>query len=320
MLLNLYRSNTPLAIFSLPFLIAVISLPILFFDSPSINLVFEWQNTLCRSIYESKIVNFLCTVSIVSVTAHQFNRAYNINTFYSRNTFVPGFIYVICLQSFKALIFTPMLIAHLFLVFGLMQLFKLKRQESAKSIVFWSSFFISLAVIFAPFQVGLILLPWFALVIFRPFVWREWMLVIVGTLIPFFYFVGIMYMAKGYVVFPSPDQFGFVAEGKMQFFEIFNIIFFGLIVLGSIYKYLTILRSEINRFKKLSQILLHFSWISLMSFCAAWYFYDTFFLSFLIPLSIFISTQLLHSRNSGIVNWIVIIWLIISLSNVILSH
>ena len=319
MLLNLYRSNSPIAVFSLPLVIAALALPQLFSELPNHNYLFSWQVELWSNINFYPFLNYILSVIIVAITAHQLNNVFNQNTFYSKNSFTPGFIYVLCLLTFDALIFTPMLGAHLFIVLSLRHLLKLRRQDEAKAIIFWSGFFTGVAFLLAPFQASLILLPWIALTIFRPFVWREWVMVVLGAAVPLIYYASYMYMSAGGLAVTLPEQSEFNTEGS-QLYRLINYVFFGIILIGSFYNYLLIARGEINRFKKQSQVLVHMTWLSALSFLGGWYFYDLFYLGFLIPVAIFIGTQLLHSRNNTVVNGIVIIWLIISLSNVLLSN
>lgn len=319
MLLNLYRSNSPIAVFSLPLLIAALALPQLFTNLEHFNYLFSWQIELWSSINQYPFLNYALTVTIVAISAHQLNNVFNQNTFYSKNSFTPGFIYVLCLLTFDALVFTPMLLAHLFIILSLRHLFKLRRQDEAKAIIFWSGFFTGMAFLLAPMQATLILLPWIGLTIFRPFVWREWVMVILGAAIPLIYYASYMYISEGYLAVEAPEQSEFNTKGNTQLYSLINYIFFGLILIGSFYNYLAIARSEINRFKKQSQVLAHMTWLSGLSFLAGWYFYDIFYLGFLIPIAIIVGTQLLHSRNNTVVNGIVIIWLIISLANVVLG-
>ena len=320
MLLNLYRSNSPIAVFSLPLLIAALALPQFFSGLENYNYLFSWQIELWSSINVYPFLNYFLTVVIVAITAHQLNNVFNQNAFYSKNSFTPGFIYVLCLLTFDALVFTPMLAAHFFIVLSLRHLLKLRRQDEAKSIIFWAGFFTGIAFLLAPLQATLILLPWVALTIFRPFVWREWVMVILGAAVPLIYYASYMYMSEGYLAVEAPEQSEFNTEGSTQLYRLINYVFFGIILLGSLYNYLLIARTEINRFKKQSQVLVHMTWLSALSFLTGWYFYDLFYLGFLIPVAIFIGTQLLHSRNNTVVNGIVIIWLIISLSNVLLGN
>lgn len=320
MLLNLYRSNSPVAVFSLPLLIAALSLPQLFSDLENYNYLFSWQIELWSSINTYPFLNYALSVIFVSISAHQLNNVFNQNTFYSKNSFTPGLIYVLSLLTFEALVFTPMLIGHLFIILTLRHIFKLRRQEEAKAIIFWSGFFIGIAFLFTPMQATLVLLPWIALSIFRPFVWREWIMVILGAAVPLIYYVSFSYMSSERLAVEVPEQTGFITTGNTQLYSLLNYVFFGIILIGSFYNYLMIARTEINRFKKQSQVLAHMTWLSGLSFFAGWYFYDFFYLGFLIPIAIFIGTQLLHSRNNIVVNGIVIIWLIISLANVVLGQ
>ena len=181
--------------------------------------------------------------------------------------------------------------------------------------MFWGAFLLGLATIFATFSAALIILCWICLAIFRPFVWREWLLVLLGFGLPIFYYMAIMYMIKGGFDF-NIAQSAEPKEIKMDLFRAASLGVFGLIYLASNYKYVLIMRTEINRFRKQSMLVFHFLWIAVAIWFTGHQFFNHTYISFLIPLAFIIGTPLLHAKRSSFVNLVVIIWLIISAVNI----
>lgn len=318
MIVNLYESKTPIAVFSFPLLVALVVCPILFVEPEVVHYPFAWQNDLWSMIHEIKWLNFILAVFFISTNAHQINNAYNSSVLYSKDSFLPGLIYLICLVSLNVYQFAPILVTHFFFTLAIRQLFKLRRQEDGKAIVFKASLLFSVGFVFAPTQIFCILIPWLALAVFRPFVWREWFMVLGGGIIPAIYYFSTIYITTGEIRFLETPHYGIQNAEQADLINWLNVIVFGLIAFGSIVKYFSIMRTQINRFKMQSQVLFHMTWVSLIGFGVGWYFYGELYPAFILPISIFIGTQLLHSRNLKVVNAIVIMWLIISLANVVI--
>jgi hypothetical protein len=319
MLVNLYSAKTPITVFSLPLLIALLAVPIFLIPIEETTYFWDWQNLLVNLVKKKPITNFAATVLMVSVIAHQINVVFNQNSFYSKASYLPGLIYVLSLFSLRQLEFSTDLLAQLFIIIALGNFLKLKRQDGAKTIMFWGGLFLGLAIIFSAFSVALILLPWICLAVFRPFVWREWLLVLFGILMPIFYYVSILYMVRGGFDFKvaesiSPEN----VEHDLASVSVLGV--FGLIVLASLFKYFSVLRSQINRFKKQSLIIFHFLWIAIGMWVAGYYLYGHIYMSFIIPIAFLVGTAFLHAKRIAVTNLVVIIWLIISAANIFLER
>lgn len=317
MLVNLYRDKTPIAIFTLPVLIALLALPILFQDPIQSHYFLDWQTHFEAMVIEKDWVNYLITVVICGLTAHQLNNVYNRHTFYAKATFLPGLIYVLLLFSINELRFSPNLLSHLFIVFSLGQFLQLRRQEAGKQIIFWGTLFIGVATVFSSLQVGLILLPCLALATFRPFVWREWFMILLGGAIPLLYYLATIFIVKGNLNLKIAERVE-QAEIETDLFQATALVATGLLILASIFKYTGHLRSEVIRFKKQSQLVFHLLWMTTAIWGVGYFFFEQNYLSVFVPLAFLISTPLLRSNRNNLMNLIVIIWLIISGANVLL--
>ncbi len=320
MLVNLFRSKTPIAIFSLPLIIAVLTSIIIFEPKAEIDYIFEWHRYVFEMIRVNVIVEFLATVLLVSVVAHQFNTIFNRHNFFSKMTYLPGLIYVLILATFELLHFSPELFAQAFLIFGVSNIFKLRRQEDAKAIIFLTSFYFGLASVFSLMMLPLLVVPWIALFIFRPFVWREWVMVILGFVLPNIYLASALYLLDEETLLSIRMTRLIFTDIDFSYFQIALYSLMGIIFLIAMSGLVNVVRAEVVRFKKQITLVLHLLWISTIIFFLAFYFFDIYFFSIAIPLTIIIAVQMLNAKNELVVNILSVSWFIICLLNMWIDY
>lgn len=315
MLVNLYKSKTPLSVFTLPLIIGLVCLS-LFFDEPGTNhYFFLWQTDLFNPLQKITWLNYLLTVGLISLNAYQLNNVFNQNSFYSKATSLPGFIYVAGLITFKSLDFSPLIIAHLFLIGALSKLLQLKRQEPSKDIIFKGSFLIGLAVIFSPAMISLFLLPWIALILIKPIIWREWVMALLGISLPIMYHFAFHYLLTDnaqLIIMPVAKE---VPHLTWTILDSLTYILAAACILVGVFKFILTIRSQIVSFKKMSQIVLWMAVLTSLSFGIGWYFYGELYLSFVLPIAFIISIQLLNAGRVKLANTLVLSWFIISAVN-----
>ncbi|MFP5471460.1 MAG: hypothetical protein ACLGGV_07670 [Bacteroidia bacterium] len=137
----------------------------------------------------------MLTLMVILVTAFFLNRTIDSDEFFERNTFLPALFYVL-FMSIPAYVqgYSPIAFANFFIMVSFYWFLKIKRQEDAREIMFNSSFYLSVAILLFPVFLPLVLSPFILLIIFRPFVWREWVLCLLGFCLPvFFYFFGLYF-------------------------------------------------------------------------------------------------------------------------------
>ncbi|TSJ45410.1 hypothetical protein [Fluviicola chungangensis] len=122
---------------------------------------------------------------IVIANAIQINFLFNQHEFLDRNNYGPSLFYVV-LMSFSHSFYQvdAVLICHLFLLQAVRLLFQLKTHESNLTTSFNSAFFIGLSASFLPPSAALIIPFWFSAWALHPFSFRQWLLMIIGFLIP----------------------------------------------------------------------------------------------------------------------------------------
>lgn len=311
MLINLYKSKTPLAVFTLPILVAILCTSI-FFNPQDLELnFFTWQTGFLSPIHEVPWINFLCSIIIISINAHQLNHVFNKNRFYSKESYLPGFLYLLWLMTFEALNFSSMLLAHLLFIGALASLLKLRRQEPAKAILFAASFQIGLGIIFSPLMMPIVLLPWIALIIIKPFNLREWLIPLFAAALPTCYHYTFYFLATGAVDIEMVDITIRNPEIVWNISESLTYGLAGFAMLVGVFKFLKVMNGQIVNFKKMSQIVLVMLAFSFLSYVAAWYFYGQHYISFVLPLSFIMSVQVLNATRVQLAEGLILVWFII---------
>jgi hypothetical protein len=304
----LYKSKTPLSIFTLPIVIAIACSTLFFNHSAESFYYFNWQTNWFQNMHQTPWLNFVLAGAIISLNAHQLNNVFNRNTFFSKDSFLPGFIYVTGLITFHMLDFSPLLIGHTFIIGAFAALLQLKRQEPAKNLVFIGSFLIGASIVFSPMQITLALLPWFSLMIIRPFNWREWIIALFGIGIPVYFHLTIYFIFTGNWNVESADFVLHQIDLTWTIMDQIKYGFFAFCLIIAIFRYLIIMRNQLVNFKKISQVVLVAGFLSVFSFLIGWYGFNMVYSGFLIPAGIIISVQLLYSDRPTFSSGLVTIW------------
>ena len=140
-----------------------------------------WGKTTFLSSWWTSIIASV----IVLANAVQLNFLFNKHEFLDKNNYGPSLFYVV-LMSFSHSFYQvdAVLICHLFLLQSLRLLFQLKTNETNLNSSFNSAFFIGLSASFLPPSAALIIPFWFSAWALHPFSFRQWLLMIIGFLIP----------------------------------------------------------------------------------------------------------------------------------------
>lgn len=258
--------------------------------------------------------HYLLLVTLISITAHQLNTTFNRNGFFNKATFLPGLIYVLCLSSIDQVQFSFDLVSHLFIVFALGYMFRVRRQEDARAFMFKSGLFAGIAISLSPLLAPLFLLPWVGLILFRAFVWREWVLVLFGLLVPLIYHPSFYYLLTDHwVVATTTTEIELqVNDLEMNIYELSSLVFLTLIALYASWKVLVVSSTEVVRFKKQSRYIFIIAFALGISMIIEWLLMSQLLYAFSIPMALIFAIAFLNSKNSLVVNSIVLIWFIIN--------
>jgi hypothetical protein len=126
--------------------------------------------------------------SFVLINAVFLTNLFNKNSFIDRNTYITSLIYVAYYSFYHSFYqLDGLAISHTLLILTLFEIFKLQVNVDGKKAVFNAGFFAGLAMTFHPAL--LLILPFLIIMvlIIRPFIFREFILLLVGFFVPLIY-------------------------------------------------------------------------------------------------------------------------------------
>ncbi len=116
------------------------------------------------------------------------NFLFNTNAFYDKNSYIVSLLYVVLMSFYHSFYqIDGVLIAHLFLIFALFQLFNLENNLDGRRIAFNAGFLFGVAASFHPPLIFSLPVLWLMITRIRPFIFREMLLATVGFIIPLIY-------------------------------------------------------------------------------------------------------------------------------------
>lgn len=150
---------------------------------PVINRIFKIS--LMQDI--SLFPNILLALLFVLIQALYINKTTNNFNFFSRPNYLTALLYTTLASVFLPfLTLSPPLLCNFITIWMLSKLFNIYKLSEVKGLMFDLGIIVAIgSLIYFPFIIMLLLL-WIALIIFRPFNWREWVSPVVGILTIYF--------------------------------------------------------------------------------------------------------------------------------------
>ncbi len=147
-------------------------------------------------------VNILLAAVMVLIQALLLNYLINHYNLLSKPSFLPALMYVTLSGLFSPfLVLSAPLICNFLLIWMLFKFISLYKGEGAMSIAYDTGMIVALgSLLYFPF-IYLFLAIWIALILFKPFNWREWVAGILGYGTIFFFLAVFFYLNDRIVVF-----------------------------------------------------------------------------------------------------------------------
>jgi hypothetical protein len=203
-MINIFRVYNPLNILWLAILLFLLRMGYALHLPDKIQFTFvePFARLLIPVSYEyalSPAANVFAAGVLIFIQAILLNHLISYYNLLGKPTFLPALMYITVSS-----LFTPFLILSApllcnFLVIGMLyKLLGLYKTNDAKSIAYDLGMIVALgSLIYLPF-IYLFLIIWIALVIFKPFDWREWIAGIMGY-ITIFFFLAVFYYLNGHL-------------------------------------------------------------------------------------------------------------------------
>lgn len=121
----------------------------------------------------------------ICLNAVLLNYVFNTFDFFDRLNYLPSFFYVLLVFLFPiSFHFCEDLMAHTFFILSLYQLLRIQQNEDARNLSFLAGLFLGISVTFLPEYIVLLLALYFTIFTIRPFVFREFLLPLLGIAFP----------------------------------------------------------------------------------------------------------------------------------------
>lgn len=244
-MLKLFRTYSPFSVIAL--LIATLILKLFWLAHPEGAIVLEhqkaWSLTLSALQWllgkNSFVLTFFAILNLAA-QALLFNRITTEADLFPTRNYLPA----LCFILFSSLLpewnyLSASLIANWFLLIALNGIFKLQNAAAAGKLIFNIGFSIACAGILSLPYLGLILLMYVTLNIFRSFKASEWVIGFLGFLTPFYFLVSILFLYGRLHELPGwwPEHFQFTKEISGTLLKPYICLAFSLlmIIVGFVY-------------------------------------------------------------------------------------
>lgn len=223
----------------------------------------------------------------------------------SKTNYLPSFFYILfafCSDADSST--NPILIANLFIIPALFFLMESYREEQALSAFFKSGLLMGLAAFFYVYYVLLYPLAFIALIILRPFHWREWLILLLGLFTPFYLFVNINYLGPGDFLTTFQLIQSVLSDLENPLISEYHIAFLLVIALLFLFSLFQNLSKGFGNKVKTQKTKFILLWMFLVSFLLCFYKpNDHFFLiPCMIPLSVLIGDYLAEIKQLKVSN------------------
>lgn len=199
-MINAFRNYNPVNIFWLALLLVVLRICFLF-NAPA-HVEFIVLESFARSLVPVNFEHFIplsvnvgIAAILVLVQAILLNYVVNFYNLLSKPSFLPALMYVVVSGLFTPfLTVSPPLLCNFLLIWMIYKLLAFYKGSEVKSISYDLGMIVALSSLFYLPCIYFFIIIWAALLIFRPFDWRDWAASIMGYVTVFFFLAVYYYL------------------------------------------------------------------------------------------------------------------------------
>jgi len=244
------------------------------------------------------LINFICVREEVS----------------DKQNYHPVFIYL--LLSFSTINvdqIQPMLTANLFLFFAFYRILGSYRTERANNHIFEGAFWLSLSAYFTISSITWLPVYFVALVVLRPFFWREWLIALLGLLTPVVMYESLAYLSNfnnGYLWEAAWFYFTHMKMPVISEYYLFEIILLAVLFLFAIFQNLAYGFGNTVKKQRAKTLLLWFALFTVPQLFEPGANSSSLVLAYALPLSVFIGDMFFNMRQEKITNTLLVMLLL----------
>ncbi|MFN8286959.1 MAG: DUF6427 family protein [Chitinophagales bacterium] len=319
-MLNFFKSNNPaVVIFYLLYLI--LFRVCLWFVPVDASFAFNYHEPLSTLLFGAlqslgaafPLVSTITAATLTFIQALLINGMVNDNKITNRKNYLGGLFYIIYISFFPQNLFlSPALIATTFLVLATSKIFGLIKKDKNHGDVFDVGFLVSLSTLFYFPSVAFMLFAYVGLGTVRPFIYREWVIMLLGMIAPVFLCFTIYYFTDR----PAPQLYyaGWMNGLKISPYQWINLGCIAIFGVASLVMVPTAIYSSLIQVRKFVTLLAFSLLIILASFFlqSAASLNHTVFIA--LPFSVIATMVLLQIKNELIseVTHIILILLLLT--------
>jgi hypothetical protein len=296
-MLRLFLKNQPLVLFLIPvYVIAYLFLNYL-------TGYFEFSATLNLGLWGALKVdlleNYLPWLSgvIICINAYILNYIFNTNDFYEKNSYGVSLIYVVLLSYYRSFYFADgLLLAQTFILLGINILLKMEYNQDGKKKAFNLGFLFGVAACFHPVFIFIFPFLWFMMTRIRPFIAREFILVLLGMFLPIFYALLLAFYVNKEIKFNFIDSTEKYTQEQLIF--LISVVLFLILFVSSWFSIRQKTQKSAIRFRKIIQIFYVFLIFSILIGSFDWIIYQQYewFCYTVIPIALFLPFSYLDKK------------------------
>lgn len=170
-------------------------------------------------------VNLIISLLLVIVSGLIINQIIIVNEISGKTTMLGMFFFVLLnISMVSNVVMNPFLWVSFFLLLMLKELFKLPKTETTIPIIFNASIYLGLASLFYYPSLVIILVIWVSLMTFRINNWREYIIVLIGVLLPLFFTFTWYYYNDNQELFFSTIRSSFYFDFTILRLAVFDLV------------------------------------------------------------------------------------------------
>jgi hypothetical protein len=314
MLLKFYKSNVSAGLLLIPVLAVIICASIFFRDFGQPKLIFDWQNDVVTWVWSNKLINFTITLVVLLVNVLLLNQSFNKTMFYSKVTYVPALVYLILYSFTQNIGFSTNLILHGLSILIFNELFLLEQNKSGTHQVFKSSFLMGTIVGLAPYYFPVIFVVFIALILIRPYVWREWAAGLLGAAIPLIWYLSLKFIYNKSLGLDLLTG-RYAMNEQYQLVHYLQLSFLIIIILVSFFKLRMYYANNVAFVKKQVLILSNYAFFVSIAFLLSYFTFAQFDFTGIIALTYVVVIGSLNDKSDTFISLILTVALVINIIN-----